>query len=175
MRALIRCPLYVVFSIFANSVAGSLPVGADEKTEKQPSAVEKLLGSAREVVRRQLGKPDRTDKDFDSFYKAGVVVDYDMANRVSRVNATQFVSGDAYRGKVLGIGLGAAKKDCIAVWGDPAKTEEMPFEYAKLTWHHKGYILTLEVWAKDGDGSDKAFGKYKKDTVKDIAITKKSD
>jgi hypothetical protein len=104
-----------------------------------------------------------------------VAVEYDGAGRVSTVRATQFVSGDAYRGKVLGIGLGATTWDCISAWGGPVKTEETPYNYGKVTWYHKGYVLTLEVWAWDGDGSDKAFGEYKKDTVKQITLTKRSD
>jgi hypothetical protein len=156
-------------------LAAAAPVGADEKSEKQPPGVEKLLGSSRDDVHRELGKPDRTGADFDSFYGAGVVVNYDGAGRVSTVRATQFVSGDAYRGKVLGIGLGATTRDCISAWGGPVKTEETPWEFAKVTCHHKGYVLTLEVWVRDGDWGDTAFGKYKKDTVKDITLRKQSD
>src|SRR5262249_24006562 len=154
---------------------GDPAVRADEKPTQQPKAVWKLLGSSRETVRGQLGKPDRTGKDFDSFYAAGVAVEYDGMGRAKDITATPIGLGDDYKCKVLGVALGDSRKDCVAAWGNPVKAEKTPFEYERVTWHHKGYVLELEVWVKDGDGSDKAFGKYKKDTVKQIALSKKAE
>jgi hypothetical protein len=144
---------------------------SDDKPAKAPVAVEKLLGASREEIRRQFGKPDRTDTDLDSFFKAGLTMDYDNAERVTRVIASHYVSGDYFKGKVLGIGLGDTKKACIASWGNPVDTEVRPVAYNLTTWEHKDYVLVLDIWSFDG--KDDKFGEYKKDTVKRITIARK--
>ena len=157
---------------------------------KQPLAIEKLLGLSREDVRSQLGKPDHTvggdlGKSFaklaaklglpdrgdssDNFNEVAITVRYKDLNTIM-VTATVLMSGDTFSGKVLGIGLGDSKKACVAAWGASVRTEETPVDYEEVTWHHKGYVLELEMWTEGG--SAPLFGNYKKDTVKQISIFK---
>ena len=172
MVSFTRCILIVSFLI-ASGTFGCSAVRVDEKV-KQPEAVEMLLDSSMEEVRAQLGKPDRSGLSSDSFFAAGLVVNYDRMNRVTQVITTYFVSGSSYKGKVLGVALGDSKKDCVAAWGDVVSTEGTPYEYEIVTWHHNEYVLELEVWVKNWDGTSKAFGNYKEGTVKRIVLSKKS-
>ena len=169
--SLTRC-FFIAALLIATSTLGCSAIRVGEKA-KQPQAVERLLGSSIEAVRAELGQPDRSDPRFDSFFPAGVIVDYDSMKRVTKVSATHLISGDSYRGKVLGVALGDSVKDCVAAWGDAVDAEATSYEYERVTWHHKEYVLELEVWARDGDGSDKAFGYYKEGTVKRIAVSRK--
>ena len=161
-------------STFSNFLVASiglvLSCGA-RADEKPPLAVEKLLGASRDSVRRELGESDRAGDQFDSFYKVGVVVSYDDTEIVAKVVATQFTSGGAFRGKVLGIGLGETKKDCVSAWGNPVRTEKTRLDYDKVTWHFQGYLLDLDIWNKGGD--DSAFGEYEVDRVKRIVVREK--
>lgn len=140
--------------------------------EAAPIGIEKLLGFSRAEISRQLGQPDRSGKDFDSFFKIGLAVNYNHAEKATEILATQFASGDAFSENILGIRLRDSKEDCIASWGEPIQTKETGFEYETITWHHKEYALVLEVWVRDG--SDKGFGTYQKGMVKRISLTKKS-
>jgi hypothetical protein len=168
-----RCGLFLVVAVITISARGNSPARADEKPKPQPAAIEKLLGSSKEAIRSELGTPDRMSNDWDSFFKAGVTVDYNEAGKVKKVSASQFVSDDIYKGKVLGIALGDSKKDCVTAWRDPVKTAKTILDYERVTWHHMGYVLEVEVWKEDGD--EKIFAKRKKDTVKRITISKKTD
>jgi hypothetical protein len=166
--------------IIASIVA---PTGCYDRQETKDNrhsfSVEKLLGKSRQEIRKQFGDPDLTGDvlvgkgTFDSFYKSGIVARYNAAGKVTRVDATRFQSGDVFRGKVLGIALGDLKKDCMTAWGNPVNTEKTSFGYLIVVWHYEQYVLELEIWEESG--SDKYFGKYQKDEVKDIRISEKSE
>lgn len=169
--SLTRRSIFFVALLITLGTFGCSVVPIDEKA-KQLEAAEMLFGLSMEAVRAQLGKPDRSDLSFDSFFAAGVTVDYDRMKRVTKVTATHFISGNSYKGKVLGVALGDSIKDCIVAWGDVVKIEVTPYEYKRVTWHHNEYVLELEVWAKDWDGSENTFGNYKEGTVKTIVLSK---
>ena len=129
-----------------------------------------LVGRTRQQMRSQLGTPDRTGEEFDTFFHAGLIVNY-RANKVVGFTVSTLVGGPRFEGKVFGIGLDDSKKQCRALWGEPvAERVNSDVEYNSCTWRHQGYILDLEIWRQDGrDGS---FGDYREDTVKCIRMTK---
>ena len=61
----------------------------------------------------------------------------------------------------------------MTAWGNPVNTEKTSFGYLIVVWHYEQYVLELEIWEESG--SDKYFGKYQKDEVKDIRISEKSE
>jgi curved DNA-binding protein CbpA len=71
----------------------------EAEATRRRTEIEELLESSRDLIRQQLGQPDREGLHsdgfyFDCFYKAGVVVCYDKAGKAVKVEATQFVSGE---------------------------------------------------------------------------------
>lgn len=132
-----------------------------------------LLGQPQADVRRQLGKPDRSGDDFDSFFKSGLAVTYDEDLKAAKLSAGRFVSGDAFRGKVLGIGLGDTEAACTAAWGKPRGTEWADTAHKRTVWGFRGYVLEVDIWTKDG--SSEAFGTYRAGTVRDIRVSREPD
>jgi hypothetical protein len=84
------------------------------------------------------------------------------------VAVVHFRSGDFYRRKVLGVGLGDWKEDCVAAWGEPVRTENTPFSYEIAHWRHKGYALRVHIQVQDR--TDPSGMEFKKGTVVMIAI-----
>ena len=129
-----------------------------------------LVGQTRQQMRRQLGEPDRTGEQLDTFFHTGLIVNY-RADEVVGFTISLLVEGPRFEGKVFGIGLDSSKKQCRALWGEPvAERVDSAVEYNSCTWRHQGYVLDLEIWRHDGQ--DDSFGVYHEDTVKSIKMVK---
>jgi hypothetical protein len=124
----------------------------------------------RAEVRKRLGKPSRHGDDFDSFFRAGLFVNYDPDGTAVKVGAAHFVSGDVYDERVLGVALGESRGECVAAWGEPVKVKPRSkrHEYREEWYHHAGYVIHVEVWKRDG--CDYAFGDFRRETVKEITV-----
>jgi hypothetical protein len=132
-------------------------------------APESLLGLPRDEVRRQLGEPDRSTPGFESFFGAGVCVDYDAKGNVEKASAARFVSGDFFPGKVLGVGLGDSKEACVAAWGEMVRVRKNGgLPYSVERWRYRNYVIEVEIWKRDGH--DPMLGSYQGDTVKEITV-----
>jgi hypothetical protein len=168
---------------------------ADKKSAEQPAAetifidpdkhvlaLEKILGMARADVRRQLGQPDLSnklgEKGKDDYLKAAVTIDYDEADKATKVLGYCNSPTVSCRSKVFGIGLGDLKKECVAAWGEPAAHQDPlfadgPFADESVLWRHKGYFIWLGIAVRDSDGRfHKALGNYKTGTVLHISVAK---
>jgi hypothetical protein len=133
-------------------------------------APESLLGLPRAEVRKRLGRPSRRGDDFDSFFRAGLAVIYDLDGHAVRVCAAHFVSGDVYDERVLGVALGESRSACVALWGEPVRVRlrGRRRKYCLETWHHAGYVIEVEVWTRDGH--EDGFGDFRAETVKEITV-----
>jgi hypothetical protein len=134
-------------------------------------APESLLGLSRAEVRKRLGRPSRRGDDFDSFFRAGLVVNYDPDGTATKVCATWFVSGDVFDERMLGVALGESRADCVALWGEPVRVRKNTRTESRTEWyHHAGYVIEIEVWKRDGH--EDGFGDFRAETVKDITVSR---
>ena len=140
---------------------------SDIKTE---NSLPVSLGDSREKVNTTLGTPYITGDNFESYSEYGLVIDYDLNDKVISICATLLNSGVSFDGKIFGVALGDDVSVCTNKWGHSVKWEETPFEYNIAEWRYEGNSLELEIWLKDGN--DSSFGSYKKGTVKQITLKK---
>jgi hypothetical protein len=128
------------------------------------------FNQTRTEVHNILGEPDISEKDFETFYTYGLVVDY-VDDKVVGIDATSLQSGTTFFGQVFGIRIGDTVEKCIKAWGPIYSKEEWPFEYDVLQWQVNEYEMRLEVWKKEG--LLPVFGPYKSGRVKDIRVSVK--
>jgi hypothetical protein len=142
------------------------------------AGVEKYINQPRDAIQWNLGVPDRSGEnaggfvEFESYFKAGLSLQYGDAGLVRSVHATVFTKGDRFNGRIFGIALGDTLEACVAAWGAPLYSTTTGFSAEVVSWHHNGYKLDLEIWNRDKtDRDNSAFGEFRKDTVKDITLS----
>jgi hypothetical protein len=74
---------------------------------------------------------------------------------------------------VHGVRIGDSLEKCRKTWGEPNawKKRGNSTDYSIAIWHKKKHSFEVEIWQVDG--SEKAFGEYRKNTVKQIVLKKR--
>jgi hypothetical protein len=151
---------------------GGPSVQIAEGRREAPRSFVLLLGETRERIHAELGVPDATGDDFDSYFSHGVGFDY-AAGTAAAVFATKFKDCEPFRGEILGVRLGDSMSTCLSLWGIARNERDSGFlNYSVFSWDFNGYCIDLEIWKSDG--TDTAFGARKKGTVKRMRVSRQA-
>ena len=153
--------------------AAPMPRGNNQPAQGEVTSLSFFLGDSRDDVHNALGRPQKFgvlsfDKEFDSYFNAGLSVEY-RQDVVVEINATLFEESRRFTGKILGLSLGDPADHYIKLLGKPDKEVETEAEYSIAIWRKADYDLSLELWCEDGNLYP--WGPFNKGDIKRITVT----
>lgn len=165
----------VELSVDFDNILDDFDMPNEKNTKKQKQTDDDYtlpieLGDAKTKV-LEVFEDYETDFELDmlTIGEFGLHVTFDKDDFVREISLGKSVFSKHPIDYIFGITSGDKYIDCIKIWGDPQPAKEEDFQ---THWYYKKHNIAIMFWEEDADGSDINYPDYKKNTVRNIEITK---